>query len=67
MNKTKTVDYDIRRTDSVKLSMRAQDRVKSVRIWSYSGPYFPAFRLKQPDCYFERHPESTEAVTGGFL
>ena len=46
MNKTKTVDYDIRRTDSVKLSMRAQDCVISVRIRSYSGPYFPAFGLK---------------------
>ena len=46
MNKTKIVDYDIRRTDSVKLSMRAQDRVKSVFIRIYSGPYFPAFGLK---------------------
>ena len=67
MNKTKIVDYDIRRTDSVKLSMRAQDRVKSVFIRIYSGPYFPAFGLKQLDCYFGRHPESTEAANGGFL
>ena len=26
--------------------------LKSVRIWSYSGPYFPTFGLKQKDIVY---------------
>ena len=29
--------------------------VKSVRIWSYSGPYFPAFRLNTEKYFVSLH------------
>ena len=34
--------------------------VKSVRIWSFSGPYFPAFGLNQGEIHSVRMRENTE-------
>ena len=35
-------------------------RVKSARIWSYSGPHFPAFGLNRERCYSVRMWENED-------